>query len=193
MCDFSELSRLIQNSQGRLLRYAEHLLHNAASAQDAVQNAYVRYILFVRKSGGVFRAGNLEAWLFRTVRNLCLDQIKSASFRLETSWDESDFDGISSWKNSVGEEFSESPEQKLRRKEDLLEMRRLIKTLSGQEQEVLALKFEEEKSYAEIAEIMHISSGYVGYLLHQAVMKLKSAGKARYSENNKSRSGTNEL
>ncbi len=172
MCDFGDLDRLIHESQGYLLRYAEHLLHDASSAQDAVQNAYVRYIRFVRKSGGVFRADNLRAWMLKTVRNLCMDHVKSASFRLETAWDESDLENV------TAERFGENPEQQLKHREELLEVRRLVRTLSDAEQEVIALKFEEGRSYAEIAEIMGISTGYTGYLLHQAIGKLKAAYRA---------------
>lgn len=173
MCDFSSLSQLIRESQGHLLRYAEHFLHNPQSAQDIVQQAYIRYIRFVRKSGGVFAADNLKAWLLKTVRNLCLDELKKASFRLETSWQHLDFDLLASRIIDWPGTDLKNPDERMALKDEIIEIRKIIKTLPEQEQEVLALKFEENKSYAEIAEITGFSKGYVGFLLHNAIAGIK--------------------
>ena len=172
MCDFSSLTKLIRESQGHLLRYAEHFIHDSQTAQDIVQKAYIRYIRFVRKSGGRPGIENLDAWFLTTVRHLCFDELKSASFRLETAWE--------NWevlpdreRSSVNDSFT-LPDEQMEKQEQIAAVRRIITTLSEQEQEVLSLKFEENKKYAEIAGIMGISRGYVGFLLHQAVAKVKA-------------------
>ncbi|MBV9511099.1 MAG: hypothetical protein JO303_12550, partial [Caulobacteraceae bacterium] len=62
-----------------LLRVAYRMLGSVADAEDAVQEAFIRWM-------GADRAEVLqpEAFLRRTVTRLCLDQLKSARRRRET-------------------------------------------------------------------------------------------------------------
>ncbi len=53
--------------------------------EDIVQETYVRLSLV----GKADRIKHPKSYLFRTARNLALDSVKRASYRLDTSWDES--------------------------------------------------------------------------------------------------------
>ena len=63
----------------RLMRVAYRMLGSVADAEDAVQEAFIRWL-------GADRAAvrEPEAFLRRTVTRLCLDQLKSARHRRET-------------------------------------------------------------------------------------------------------------
>lgn len=63
----------------RLLRIAYRMLGSVADAEDAVQEAFIRWLKTDRSQ---VRAP--EAFLRRTVARLCLDQLKSARARRET-------------------------------------------------------------------------------------------------------------
>jgi RNA polymerase sigma-70 factor (ECF subfamily) len=63
----------------RLLRVAYRMLGSVADAEDAVQEAFIRWMGADRRE-----IREPEAWLRRTVTRLCLDQLKSARHRRET-------------------------------------------------------------------------------------------------------------
>ncbi|MEV7119543.1 sigma-70 family RNA polymerase sigma factor [Kitasatospora griseola] len=65
-------------SRGRLASLAYRLLGSAADAEDAVQDAFLRWQAADRD-----RIEVPEAWLTRVVTNLCLDQLRSARARHE--------------------------------------------------------------------------------------------------------------
>lgn len=174
----NELNTLIRECQSGLLRYARRFLKSREEAQDAVQEALIRYIRHVRKSPARNNpVGNPRAWLCKTTRNICLDLLKSARVRYEIPLPENPPGTPDSFAAT-----SASPGTALEKKNDLEQMNKLIKnTLSPREQEVLTLKFEEEMSCTEIAGIMDISPGNAASILHRAILKLRTA--ARRTEN----------
>lgn len=165
MCDFSELNQMIRENQEKLLHYAQRYLGNPESAQDAVQDAMLRYIRYVRQEDSK-PIENLSAWLYRTTRNICLDVLRSARYRLETTLSEEE-------EGHVFTVFA-SPETEIAREDDVQMAKVLIEEcLTSKEREILSLKFESGKSYREIAEICGIAPSYVGVILHGAVKKLQ--------------------
>ena len=50
----------------------------------------------------------------------------------------------------------------------------LLKTLPGKQREVIRLKFQNDMSYKEIAEITELSVSNVGFLLHTALKTLRA-------------------
>lgn len=62
-----------------LLSFAHGLVRNRASAEDAVQQAFLELVASAHR----FRGGgeSLRVWLFRAVRFRCIDQLRRASRR----------------------------------------------------------------------------------------------------------------
>lgn len=165
MCDFSELNQIICEMEGKLLRYAESFLKNSHSAQDAVQDTFLRYIRYKREKEHA-PIKNKSAWFFKTTRNICLDVLKSARVKSEVSLDMTDSSFIA---------FEESPHDETEKNDNMKMARKLMKDcLAAREQEVLSLKFEHEKSYREIAEILNLTTSNVGFIIHQAMKKLQT-------------------
>ncbi len=69
---------IFEAERPRLKRLAYRMLGSVAEAEDAVQDAWLRWD---RAGGG---AENPRAWLVQTVTRLCLDRLKSARARRET-------------------------------------------------------------------------------------------------------------
>ncbi|MBR2425452.1 MAG: sigma-70 family RNA polymerase sigma factor [Lentisphaeria bacterium] len=166
MCDFKEINHLIDEWEGKLLRYASQILKDQCEAQDAVQNAFVRYIR-KKRDPECERIIHPGAWLLRATRNICLDLLKSARSKKELPLS--------------GEFFSSfaSPDVEAAQSDDIAMMRELIGQLSPREQEILALRFEQKLRYEQIAQIMDLSLSNTGVLLHQTIGKLKKAWSAR--------------
>jgi len=75
-----DVVRLYGEYSEGMFRYAFLLLANREAAQDALQEAFLRY--FVARSGNR-SIERPRAWLFRVLRNYLLDQLKALSLRKE--------------------------------------------------------------------------------------------------------------
>lgn len=63
---------MCQRHRDALFRYSRSLLGNQADAEDATQEVLIRLWNHLP----ALRLLNLRAWLFRTTRNYCLDQLR---------------------------------------------------------------------------------------------------------------------
>jgi RNA polymerase sigma-70 factor (ECF subfamily) len=159
----SELTNIVRENQTALIRYANRLLGCEDTARDAVQEAFIKFV----KARGKSNSGTIEkptAWLYRTTRNYCYDLLRSKKRKMEITLDE-DFQHLS--------DKEASPDSKLAKTDELKMLRKLINNLEDRDREILMLKIEHEKSYREIAEIMDLSVSNVGFILHNAVKKLR--------------------
>ena len=107
---------------------------------------------------------NIQAWLFRTTRNLCYDSFRSAKNRLEINIETEDIAGIA--------DKTETPDTHLAKKDDMRIIKEQINALAPRAREIVVLKLEHDRSYKEIAEIMGISVSNVGFILHNAIRKI---------------------
>lgn len=165
----SELSTLIRRHEAPLIRHATRLLRDPEEARDAVQEGFIRYH---RHRGEGETIDNPSAWLFRVVRNRCLDRLRLKRNQLEIRLDETD--DVADFPDG-----SDGPDRGAARRDDMELARRHINELKPRDREVLILKVEQGKSYREIAEIMDLTVSNVGFILHQAIKSLAAAVKHR--------------
>ncbi|HZT72328.1 MAG TPA: sigma-70 family RNA polymerase sigma factor [Terriglobales bacterium] len=151
----TEVIGLYRETAPDLLRYAERIAGTPELAQDAVQEAFLRYYA-ARVEGRLGAAG--RPWLFRVVRNYIFDRFKKLDRGAEAQ--------------SEGAETSDagiSPESLYR----LTELSRLIhRRLSKREFECLSLRLH-GLSYREIAREMGVETGSVATFLARALKKLR--------------------
>lgn len=153
-----EVVWLYRENAAGLFRYAFVLARNREAAQDAVQEAFLRY--FIERSGSrpVERP---RAWLFQVLRNFLLDGLKASSARKEVG-----LEAARRWADA-----RQDPESGYR----LAELsRRLWELLSPREFECLRLRVEGLR-YDEIAEVLSLRSGTVGALLARVQKKIRRA------------------
>jgi len=106
-----------------------------------------------------------KRWLYRTVHNLALNQLRSGSkivpLKVEASED--------------GTRVTESvdpqpmPDEQIVRLEGIGLVRLSLEILDERSRELIQLKFNEELSYKEISARTGLSVGNVGYVLHHAL------------------------
>lgn len=122
--------------------------------------------------------GRLTSWLFTVCRNRALDVLKKER-RLQPVEDEEFW-----FQDGRGKTPAESAAHR-----DSFEMvQRLIATLSPRDQDVLRFKFEYGMSYREIAESLGLSESNVGFILHQAIRKIRRQAKTVEAEPENQRS-----
>lgn len=149
--------RIVDAFEGVLLRYATRLTNNATSAQDVVQNAFVKFIR--NWKGPLEVGGETSAWLYRVVHNEAVDYVRGES-RLQKLHAEHGGECLA--RETPPPDPSDAA----------LNAARALDALSPRERELVILKVYEEKSYKEIADITGLSVSNVGVILHGAMKKL---------------------
>ena len=156
------LKKLIEENESALLGFAGRMLRDASTAQDAVQMAFIKYN---RQSYTGGEISNPRAWLFKTVRNDCLNLLRAKKVKAEITIDE----GV-----NFASGHHDSPDHGIMNHEKNQLLITAINGLKPRAREILVLKLDHGKSYREIAEIMELSIGNVGFILHSAVNELKN-------------------
>lgn len=160
-----DLACIYTTEAPRLYRYALLLTRRHESAQDAVQEAILRYYV-ARTAGQIFQ--NPRAWLFQVVRNHVLDGLRAIRTRNEVC-----IDGLRSSADS-----GHDPETTCRSNEIA---RRLSSSLVPRELDCVRLRAE-GLCYAEIGKVLAVKPGTVGAILARAHKKIrKSLCRAGYA------------
>src|ERR1700719_1765752 len=149
---------------------ARWLLRNEQDAQDVVQEAFLRAF----KSFGGFHGSNGRAWLLTIVRNTSYTLLKKNRVAdLTTPFDE---------EIHASDDESVTAATILERSEDVELIREAMDELPAEFREILTLRYQEDLSYKEIADIAQIPPGTVMSRLARARGKLKERLAARIGQ-----------
>lgn len=148
------LGIIMERYEAKMLRYANRFLTHYEDRQDAVQDVFIKVYQNIRS----FRVSErFSPWIYRIAHNTFINVIKKQKREQVSAIDA---DTFFSWGLS-DETATLHHESKLDR--DLLE--RGLAEIDVKYREVLVLYYFEEKSYKEIADIMHIPIATVGVRL----------------------------
>lgn len=155
---------IVQRFEIPLLQYARRITGNREQARDVVQETFVKF----QRNGALRREEEPATWLFTVCRNAALNVCRKERRIMY-----------------LDEELLESRESEQPMPFDQLEQReatgfllRIVATLPARQQEVIQLKFQNDLSYQQIADVMQTTANNVGVLLHTALKTLRE----RYAE-----------
>src|ERR1700726_4093932 len=133
---------------------ARYLLRNAADAEDAVQECYLRAF----KHFDSYRGPAMKPWLFAILRNVC-----RAEYARRATTPTSAIEDVpeSAEQPPLWHEAQETPEAQLLRRWDSDTVRRLIATLAEPFRETFVLREIQNLSYREIADVSEVPVGTV--------------------------------
>lgn len=140
-----------------LLRYAWRFLQDSEAAQDVVQEA------FMKLHDQFDLVKTPRSWLFRTVHNLALNQIRAGRKLVTLDFTEGAVSPV---------DADPLPDEHLQRMEAIGQTRLLIEELDERSRELIRLKFEEGLSYKEMAARMNLSVGNVGFILSTTLKRI---------------------
>ncbi len=156
-----QMEAIMAEHETALLRYATRLVNSPVTAQDIVQNVFIK--LFKCWKEGTHPSDRLKGWLYRVTHNQAVDYIRRES-RLRTLHQKHAEQTLRNCPDGRN-----CPASLDERKEKVLS---LLTKLHPREQQVILLRMEEGLSYKEISDITGRSEGNVGNILHHAVRKL---------------------
>ncbi|MEU9606855.1 sigma-70 family RNA polymerase sigma factor [Streptomyces sp. NPDC048057] len=152
-------------SRNRLASLAYRLLGSATDAEDAVQEAFLRWQAADRQ-----RIEVPEAWLTKVVTNLCLDRLRSAHARRERA--------VGAWlpEPLLDGDPMLGPADTFEQRESVsLAVLTLLERLSPVERAVYVLREAFSDSHAAIAEVLGITEAASQQHLHRARRRVSAA------------------
>jgi RNA polymerase sigma-70 factor (ECF subfamily) len=153
------ISSLVELYEKPLCRYAYSLTGSVSSAQDAVQETFLRLCKGDRNR----IEGHEAAWLFQVCRSRVFDmKRKDKPVQALTPIQESQITAS-----------GPTPAEAAIHGEQEMLMPKLMSQLPDRQREAIRLKFQQSLSYREIARIMNISESNVGFLIHMGVKALR--------------------
>lgn len=177
--DPPDLIALLDRYERPLIRYACSIVGDLDSARDVVQETFIKFAQggmaeMTKDECGMTngaepetsvshrRSPNPEAWLFTVTRNRALDHLrKHRRIILMELPDDRPC-------------AAPGPAALLEQRESATSLFDLLDALSPNQREVIRLKFQNDLSYREIAEVTQLSVTNVGFLLHAGLKKLRA-------------------
>ena len=152
------VEELLRRFELPLLQYATRITGNSESARDVVQEAFIKF-----QRNGAVAPQKTATWLFTVCRNGALNACRKE--RRIMYLDEAI---IESRKDE-----RPMPFERIEQREASGFLMKILATLPPRQQEVLQLKFQNDLSYQEIAEITKTTTNSVGVLIHTALKTLR--------------------
>ena len=157
----------------KIFGYVLRRTANLEAAQDITSETFFNALRKLWQ----FRWRNISfsAWLYKIATNEINQYFRKAEYKKSLSLEELQEQGFEPISSHNPESELIEAQEKLEQHQDFLEIQVKIVRLPAKYQEVITLRFFEQKQLREIAEILGKKEGTVKSLLHRAVEKLKEA------------------
>jgi RNA polymerase sigma-70 factor, ECF subfamily len=160
---------LVTLLQRRGLRIAYHYLRDAADADEAVQDAFVKVFLHIEQYREEL---SFDVWFMRILVNACLDRLKSRT--RQQRWLSSPVDQSHDRPVEQAAGPEPSSEHKLLVRERWSQVLDAVATLPDRQRLVFTLSHLDERTAAEISDATGMSPATVRVHLFRAIRKLRA-------------------
>ena len=145
--------RMVERFEKPLFNYAQRLLQNMPDAQEVVQDTFLRAHRALTSQYSAERCSDLQLrpWLFRITRNLSNNKRRGRRQELERPMTDALASGDVLPTRSYFPDWQVPFLYRIEHREELERLDRAIASLPLESRELVALRFIEEMSYAEIA------------------------------------------
>ena len=152
------IQEVVARYERPLCQYAYRLTGNFDNARDAVQDTFLK----------LWREDAMEdertaPWLFRVCRNRCIDMLRK----------EKPMQTLTDAQAAVLPAPGRSPAEEAGLRESASILLQKLAQLPARQAEVIRLKFQNQMSYREIAQVTALSESNVGYLIHVGIQTLR--------------------
>jgi len=165
--DMELFADLVERYQHRLVRYLLYLTGRREYAEDLAQETWIRVLQRGSQYNGRQR---FDPWLFAIARNLAIDYLRKKLKAVQTVSLPNDRDEMLLLPSS-----GPSPFEAVARSEDAMRLAGQLQILSPLYREALLLRFQEELSLAEIAQVVGAPVTTVTSRIYRGLAALRSA------------------
>jgi RNA polymerase sigma-70 factor (ECF subfamily) len=166
-------AKLYDQYYPKIFGYVLRRTVNLEAAQDITSETFFKALRRLWQ----FRWRNISfsSWLYKIASNEINQYFRKAEYKKSISLEELQEQGFEPISPNDPESKLIEAQEKLKQHQDFLEIQVKIVRLPAKYQEVIALRFFEQKQIKEISEILGKKEGTVKSLLHRALEKLKEA------------------
>ncbi len=158
---------LLNRHRSSLYSYIYFIIRNRELAEDIFQETFVKAIVTI-KQGRYTENGKFRAWLSRIAHNLIIDNYRQEKNEQTVSNDECDVDLFNNAKLSDG-----TVEDMIVKDQIMLDVRKLIECLPDNQKEVLILRYYQDLSFKEIADITGVSINTALGRMRYAILNMR--------------------
>ncbi len=155
------VQRAVRDFESPLIGYIYNLAGDLELARDAVQDTFIK---LCGQDPASLDGPGLKAWLFTVSRHRAIDLLRRRR-RLVS---------IEDWPVDQVADDRPGPDRRAADQDETDLVLRTFSRLPRNQSEVLRLKFQNDLSYQEIADITGLSPGNVGFLIHTGLKRLRS-------------------
>lgn len=167
--DLDAFNRLVLNHQNLAYNHARALLGDPASAEDAVQESFIKAF----QSLGGFRGGSFRGWLLKIVTNSAYDMLRRSQRRPMQPLYPEDEDGEELESAPWLADPNTSVQETVERDEENTRLYQLLDELPEVYRSVLTLIDLYEMDYLEAAEALKVPIGTIKSRLARARLRMK--------------------
>lgn len=158
---------LLNRYQSRLYSYIFFIVKNTDLAEDIFQETFVKAIMTI-KQGRYTENGKFPAWLSRIAHNLIIDNYRQERNENVVSNDNDDLNLLNDMKLSEG-----TIEMQIINDQIHDDVRNLVKLLPDNQREVVNMRFYQDRSFKEIADITGVSINTALGRMRYAILNLR--------------------
>jgi len=158
---------LLNRHKDTVYSYIYFIVKNRELAEDIFQETFVKAIITI-KQGRYTENGKFRAWISRIAHNLIIDNYRQEKNEQTISNDDCEIDLFNSSKLSEG-----TIEDEIIRNQILTDVKKLVEYLPDNQREVLLLRYYQDLSFKEIADITGVSINTALGRMRYAILNMR--------------------
>lgn len=180
--DEALFASLVERWNSGLLRLAQSLTGNGATAEEAVQETWVAALKSLETFEG---RSSLRTWVYRVCAHVALARVRQedrSPVPVGPELDSARFDESGHWREPPGRWREETPEAIAARREVVECIERAVAALSIRQRAVITLRDVQGFSSEEACEMLGVTEVHQRVLLHRARTRVRAACEEFYRE-----------
>lgn len=158
---------LLNRHRSNVYSYIYFIVRNRELAEDIFQETFVKAIITI-KQGRYTENGKFRAWISRIAHNLIIDNFRQEKNEQTISNDDCEVDLFNNSKLSDG-----TIEDMMVKEQILSDVKKLIEYLPENQKEVLVLRYYQDLSFKEIADITGVSINTALGRMRYAILNMR--------------------
>ena len=158
---------LLSRYQDKLFNYIYFGVHNQELAEDIFQETFVKAIVTIQQ-GRYTADGKFSAWITRIAHNLVIDSFRQERNENTVSNEEGEIDLFNN-----AELCDDNIEMQMVNDQTLNDVRRLVDALPDNQREVVYMRYYQDLSFKEIADITGVSINTALGRMRYAILNMR--------------------
>ena len=167
---------LLGRYKSSVYSYIYYIVQDKELAEDIFQETFVKVIVTI-KQGGYTENGKFKAWIMRIAHNLVIDSFRQERSENTISNDEVEVDLFNN-----RDLCEETIEDSLVRRQVLSDVRKLVKHLPDNQREVLEMRYYQDLSFKEIADLTGVSINTALDRMRYAILNMRRMAEENHME-----------